>query len=235
MLISCALFAGATHAWFSDRCSAQITLQSATFDVKVEVTTPEGGTSEISTENGVYVCNLSTGTYTVTLTRIGEGTVGYCAITVGGNQYRSDKLPAQPDNFSFKLEITSEGEQPVSVTFTPVWKDVESSQSTPIASGATIHYPAEPASTSTNEESTQVLLENPSSGPTAEQSGPKVEEPGAGENTPNEETSETGEGSTGSSNLTGSEPEVVNSAEGTTSEGKTGAEGTSEGGTEETS
>ena len=141
MLISCALFAGATHAWFSDRCSAQIKLQSATFDVKVEVTTPEGGTSEISTENGVYVCNLSTGTYTVTLTRIGEGTVGYCAITVGGNQYRSDKLPAQTESFSFTLTIAGDN---VPVTFTPVWRDVTKVEGvTTIDSNTpTISYPA---------------------------------------------------------------------------------------------
>lgn len=230
MILSCALFAGATHAWFTVRYSAQITVTSANFDVNVVI---KKGDNTISPQDGVY--SLSTGSYTVTLTRAGSatGTVGYCKISVDGDviKYCSPNLLAQ-DSFSFTLEITGDN---VPVTFTPVWKDVESSQSTPIASGATIHYPAEPASTSTNEESTRVLLEKPSSGPTAEQSGPKVEEPGAGENTPNEETSETGEGSTGSSNLTGSEPEVVNSEEGPTSEGKTGAEGASEGGTEETS
>ena len=121
MLISCALFAGATHAWFSDRCSAQIKLQSATFNVDVEVTSGEGAPSISPDTNGM--CELSTGTYTVTLKRGGSASVGYCKITVGGNDYYSPNLPAQTEaGFSFTLTITGNN---VPVTFTPVWRDAE--------------------------------------------------------------------------------------------------------------
>src|SRR5574344_1743281 len=80
MILSCALFAGATHAWFTVRYSAQITVTSANFDVNVVI---KKGDNTISPQDGVY--SLSTGSYTVTLTRAGSatGTVGYCAITVG--------------------------------------------------------------------------------------------------------------------------------------------------------
>ena len=141
MLISCALFAGATHAWFSDRCSAQIKLQSATFNVGVEIS-PVNGTSVTSTENGIYVYNLSHGTYTVKLTRVSEGTVGYCEITVGDVVYYSPNLTEA--GFSFDLTITlPEGAEPVSVTFTPVWSDVTKVEGVdPIDSGKTISYSA---------------------------------------------------------------------------------------------
>lgn len=143
MLISCALFAGATHAWFSDRCSAQIKLQSATFNVGVEIS-PENGTSVTSTENGIYVYNLSHGTYTVKLTRVSEGTVGYCEITVGDVVYYSPNLTEA--GFSFDLTITlPEGAEPVSVTFTPVWSDVTKVEGvTTIDSETPISYSAVP-------------------------------------------------------------------------------------------
>lgn len=221
MILSCALFAGATHAWFSDRCSAQITLQSATFDVEVVVTTPEGGTPEISTENGVYVCNLNSGTYEVTLTRRGSASVGYCEISVGNDVYYSQNLSAQTESLSFTLVITRDN---VPVTFTPKWSNAEQPQST---LGDTISYPA----------GSRLLT---MSGAEPEPDEPAEPETGGSDNgtgdpaqpetnNPTVENSETGEGSTGSSNSTETEPEEKTGAEGTTSEGETGAGGTSEG------
>lgn len=164
MLISCALFAGATHAWFFDHCSAQIKLQSATFNVDVAVTSGEGVPSISPDANGM--CELTTGTYTVTLKRVSEGTVGYCKITVGDVVYYSPNLTEA--GFSFDLTITlPEGAEPVSVTFTPVWSDVTKvegvttiNSETPISySAVTQSYamrgtepePDEPAESGTNE------------------------------------------------------------------------------------
>ena len=155
MILSCALFAGATHAWFSDRCSAQITLQSAKYfgvEVKVVEASGEESTTEkkvFPDDNGVY--HLESGTYTVTLTWVGdEVTGGYHVIKLGNDDatavYYSPNLTAQSGGVSFTLRIDlSEEADPASVELTPVWwQDAGSVQSTPIASGATIHYPAEP-------------------------------------------------------------------------------------------
>ena len=155
MILSCALFAGATHAWFSDRCSAQITLQSAKYfgvEVKVVESSGEGSTTETKVfpdDNGVY--HLESGKYTVTLTWVGDKvTGGYHVIKLGNDDatavYYSPNLTAQSGGVSFTLRIDlSEEADPASVELTPVWwQDAGSVQSTPIASGATIHYPAEP-------------------------------------------------------------------------------------------
>lgn len=149
MLISCALFAGSTHAWFSDRCSAYVATVTAAEDfgvngVKVVGPSGEGSTTETKVfpyENGVYY--LESGTYTVTLTWVGdEATGGYYKITVGGNEYYSPNLTEA--GFSFTLEITlPEGEESVSVTFTPVQSDVTKVEGvTTIDSENPISYPA---------------------------------------------------------------------------------------------
>ena len=247
MILSCALFAGATHAWFSDRCSAQITLQSAKYfgvEVKVVESSGEGSTTETKVfpdDNGVY--HLESGKYTVTLTWVGDKvTGGYHVIKLGNDDatavYYSPNLTAQPEGVSFTLQIDlPEG---ADVTFTPVWKDAESPQSSLVNSGDTIYYPAGsglstmrvPAQQETNNSNSETGDE-----PTGNDS---TETESEVENSPEGTTSEgeTGAGGTTSEGETGAggtTSEGKTGAEGTTSEGKTGAEGTTEGGTEETS
>ena len=148
MLISCALFAGSTHAWFSDRCSAYVATVTAAEDfgvnvMKVVLPSGEGSTTETKVfpdATGVY--HLESWTYTVTLTWRGKGeTGGYYKITVGSNEYYSPNLT---EEFSFTLEITlPEGEESVSVTFTPVQSDVAKVEGvTTIDSENPISYPA---------------------------------------------------------------------------------------------
>lgn len=147
MLISCALFAGSTHAWFSDRCSAYVATVTAAEDFGVNVMKKSESESEPDTKmlptSGVY--HLESGTYTVTLTWVGdEATGGYYKITVGDNVYYSPN-PTEA-GFSFTLEITlAAGVESVSVTFTPVQSDVAKVEGvTTINSETPISYSAVP-------------------------------------------------------------------------------------------
>ena len=119
MLISCALFAGATYAWFfDDNCSAQIKLQSAKyFGVEVKVVEASGEESTTETkvfpdDNGVY--HLESGTYTVTLTWVGDkDSGGYYKIGIGDAsnenvQYYDPKLTAETTTVSFQLVIAEQ-------------------------------------------------------------------------------------------------------------------------------
>lgn len=190
MLISCALFAGSTHAWFSDRCSAYVATVTAAEDFGVNVVKESESESEPAAKmlptSGVY--HLKSGTYTVTLTWRGKGeTGGYYKITVGSNEYYSPNLT---EEFSFTLEITlPEGEESVSVTFTPVQSDVAQPQGALVISDATISYPAG------EEVQTTSLMSAPSM---QESDEPKQPESGEGkENTSGEEGGSIGSGSSG--------------------------------------
>lgn len=193
MLISCALFAGSTHAWFSDRCSAYVATVTAAEDFGVNVMKKSESESEPDTKmlptSGVY--HLESGTYTVTLTWVGdEATRGYYKITVGGNEYYSPNLTEA--GFPFTLEITlPEGVKSVSVTFTPVQSDVTKVEGvTTIDSNTpTISYPAG------EEVQTTSLMSAPSM---QESDEPKQPESGEGkENTSGEEGGSSGSGSSG--------------------------------------
>ena len=173
MLISCALFAGATYAWFfDDNCSASVaTVTTADyFGVNVvKVVGPSGGESTTETkvfpdDNGVY--HLESGTYTVTLTWVGdEATGGYYIIGIGNNvnvQYYDPKLTAETTTVSFQLVIAEQN----SATLTPVWSGVAGELGvTPIASGETISYPAGNAASTNEAESVTPVSENQLSDP----------------------------------------------------------------------
>lgn len=146
MLISCALFAGATYAWFfDDNCSASVaTVTTADyFGVNVVKKSESEPDTKMLPTSGVY--HLESGTYTVTLTWVGdEATRGYYIIGIGAAsnenvQYYDPKLTAETTTVSFQLVIAEQN----SATLTLVWKgDAGEFEVTTIVSGDTISYPA---------------------------------------------------------------------------------------------
>ena len=215
MLISCALFAGATYAWFfDDNCSASVATVTTADYFGVNVVKGSESESEQDTKmlptSGAY--NLSAGKYTVTLTWVGKGAAkGYYIIGIGDEnkenvQYYSPNLTAETTTVSFQLVIAESS----SATLTPVWKDNAGGvEVTTIDSETPISYPAVPQSYAMRAGSDVTVPSEPEGTPEPETGGNDndTDDPTqTGTNNSAGENSETGEGSTGNGNSTGGEP-----------------------------
>ena len=212
MLISCALFAGATYAWFfDDNCSASVATVTTADYFGVNVVKESESESEQDTKmlptSGAD--NLSAGKYTVTLTWVGDETTrGYYIIGIGDEnkenvQYYSPNLTAETTTVSFQLVIAEQN----SATLTPVWKgDAGELGVTPIDSGDTISYPAVPQSYAmrgTEPETTEPETTEP------ETTEPGTPEPGTPEpGTTEPETTEPGTTEPGTTEPETTEPEL---------------------------
>ena len=109
--------AATTWAWFVVSVTSEAnTIKTASFDVNVAVTPIDAGT--VTVEDSVY--KLSAGTkYTVTLTKTGTASKGYCAVTIDGSDYYTQQITS--NEYTFTLNVTGTGT--TSVTFTPFWGD----------------------------------------------------------------------------------------------------------------
>lgn len=195
MLISCALFAGATYAWFfDDNCSASVATVTAADYFGVNVVKESEPDTKMLPTSGVY--HLESGTYTVTLTWVGDETTrGYYIIGIGDAsnenvQYYDPKLTAETTTVSFPLVIAEQN----SATLTPVWKGSEETGLEIPEEGIT--YPDPNAET--NQAAQQKVQQAAQQEAPSESDEPKQPESGEGkENTSGEEGGSIGSGSSG--------------------------------------
>ena len=107
--------AATTWAWFTVSVTSDSnTIQTASFGVAVTVT---DGTTPVNAVDGVYTLNAGTA-YTVTITKTGTASKGYCAVTIDGTDYYTQQITS---NYTFTLNVTGTGT--AGVAFTPSWGD----------------------------------------------------------------------------------------------------------------
>ena len=126
-----------TWAWFAASATTESNvISTATFGVDVVVA---DGANPVSAVDDVYT--LSPGkAYTVTLTKTGSASAGFCVVTIDGTDYYTEQITH--DTYTFVLNVTGAADVPV--TFTPYWGQIPDSATgfigTPseiIASGTT--------------------------------------------------------------------------------------------------
>ena len=129
ILVCIACLCSSTFAWFTTTQDSQSnTISSGTFDheIKIEITSADGGATVELTNGGVQTCELNRNkSYVVTLTPTAATTVkGYCVITIDGVVYNTDTYGAVSEgsleSLTFTLTLPA-GNGPAEVIFKPHW------------------------------------------------------------------------------------------------------------------
>ena len=129
ILVCIACLCSSTFAWFTTtQDSSQNTITSGVFDheIKIEITSADGGETVELTDGDVQTCELNRGaSYVVTLTPTAATTVkGYCVIKIDGVEYNTDTYGAVSEGslkvLTFTLTLPA-GNGTAEVTFKPHW------------------------------------------------------------------------------------------------------------------
>ena len=122
------------YAWFSASIgNTGNIITAATYGLEVSVF--DANKQPVQPQDGVYP--LSDSLYTVTLTKTGEATTGYCVVNEGENTYYTAPITTESPTLTFTIA------EPGQYTFTAAWGDYTGEGAIP--NGGFIGTPTNPA------------------------------------------------------------------------------------------
>ncbi len=114
-LVCVLLLSSVSWSWFNDMISASFKMNTATYDISIQVVTDYGVIAP--SEENEYVYNLEANTqYTVTVTTSGTATKGYFDMVLGNRTLTSGNLVNGQITFNVNT-----GNLPVDMTMSPYW------------------------------------------------------------------------------------------------------------------
>ncbi len=138
ILLSAVCLAGGSFAWFTatETVSAP-TIQAAKYDVSVAVSA--GESAPVLPQGEIYRL-AEPGSYTVTLTAVGDAATGYCILYLGDRQLHTVQFPggeSPGERITFTLEIGEAAE----LRIVPQWGSSAKPPEERLADGGTYSHP----------------------------------------------------------------------------------------------